>query len=108
MCSFLLGFILNANFLPRPCLSYFSWDANDIYSVMLSSMAAAFNITPSFLDSELSRFIAAGRLNAKIDKVGDIIETSRSDKKSAQFQEVVKRGDLLLNRIQKLVRVIDV
>lgn len=77
-------------------------------SVMLSSMAASFNVLMTFLDGELSRFIAAGRLTAKIDKVGDMIETSRSDKKNIQYQNIVKKGDLLLNRIQKLVRVIDV
>jgi len=77
-------------------------------SVMLSSMAASFGISTTMLDAELSRFIAAGRLNAKIDKVGDIIETSRPDKKNAQYQDVIKKGDVLLNQIQKLVRAIDV
>lgn len=75
-------------------------------SVMLSSMAASFGITVTMLDQELSRFIAAGRLNAKIDKVGDNIETSRPDKKNHQYQEVIKKGDALLNQIQKLARVI--
>lgn len=73
---------------------------------MLSSMAASFGITVTMLDQELSRFIAAGRLNAKIDKVGDNIETSRPDKKNHQYQEVIKKGDALLNQIQKLARVI--
>lgn len=77
-------------------------------SVMLSSMAASFGITTTLLDNELSRFIAGGRLNAKIDKVGDIIETSRPDKKNAQYQDVIKKGDHLLNQIQKLVRAVDV
>jgi 26S proteasome regulatory subunit N7 len=77
-------------------------------SVMLSSMAASFGITATLLDGELSRFIAAGRLNAKIDKVGDIVETRRPDRKNAQYQEVIKKGDNLLNQIQRLVRVIDV
>jgi hypothetical protein len=36
---------------------------------MLSSMATSFGISTELLDAELSRFIAAGRLNAKIDKV---------------------------------------
>ena len=76
-------------------------------SVMLSSMAQSFGITVQLLDAELSRFIAAGRLNAKIDKVGDIVETRRPDKKNAQYHEVIKKGDVLLNQIQKLVRVID-
>lgn len=77
-------------------------------SVMLSSMAASFGISVELLDKELSRFIAAGRLNAKIDKVGDKIETRRPDKKNAQYHDVIKKGDHLLNQIQKLVRAIDV
>lgn len=77
-------------------------------SVQFSSMSTSFGISAELLDSELSRFIAAGRLNAKIDKVGDIIETSRPDKKNQQYNDVIKKGDLLLNQIQKLVRVIDV
>jgi len=56
---------------------------------------------------ELSRFIAAGRLNCKIDKVGGVIETNRPDTKNAQYQSVIKQGDNLLNRIQKLSRVIN-
>ena len=35
---------------------------------------------------ELSRFIASGRLSAKIDKVGGVVETSRPDTKNAQYQ----------------------
>jgi 26S proteasome regulatory subunit N7 len=73
---------------------------------MLSSMASSFGISVNLLDGELSRFIASGRLNAKIDKVGDIIETSRPDKKNGQYHEVIKKGDVLLNQIQKLARVI--
>lgn len=77
-------------------------------SVMLSSMSTSFGVSSVFLDNELSKFISSGRINAKIDKVGDIIETSRPDKKNAQYQVVIKKGDVLLNQIQKLVRVIDV
>ena len=77
-------------------------------SVMMSSMALSFDLSVAQLDQELSRFISAGRINAKIDKVGDVIETSRPDKKNAQYQDVIKKGDLLLNQIQKLVRVIEV
>lgn len=38
-------------------------------SVTLASMAAAFGVSVDFIDRELSRFVAAGRLNCKIDKV---------------------------------------
>jgi len=76
-------------------------------SVQLQLMADAFGVSIEFLDKELSRFIAAGRLHCKIDKVGGIVETNRPDAKNALYQATIKQGDLLLNRIQKLARVID-
>jgi len=75
---------------------------------MLPSMATAFGLSSELLDRELARFIASGRLNAKIDKVANVVETVRPDKKNAQYQDVIKKGDALLNQIQKLARVIDV
>lgn len=77
-------------------------------SVPLGAMAAALGLPPSLVDRELARFIAAGRLNAKIDKVGDIVETRRPDRKNEQYLEVIKKGDALLNQVQNLVRAIDV
>lgn len=76
-------------------------------SVQLKSMADAFGVSVDFLDRELSRFIASGRIHCKIDKVGGIVETNRPDAKNALYQATIKQGDLLLNRIQKLARVID-
>ena len=67
-------------------------------------MALAFGVSAEFLDAELSHFIAAGRLNCKIDKVAGILETTRPDLKSAQYAAVIKSGDLLLNRIQQVMR----
>lgn len=40
-------------------------------SVTASSMASSFGVGVEFLDRELARFIAAGRIHAKIDKVRD-------------------------------------
>jgi 26S proteasome regulatory subunit N7 len=77
-------------------------------SVTIATMASSFDMPLDLLDTELSHFIAAGRINAKIDKVGGIIETSRPDKKNAQYLDTIKKGDTLLNQIQKLVRVIEV
>lgn len=76
-------------------------------SVTMKSMADAFGISIDFLDEELSRFIASGRLTAKIDKVGGIVETSRADFKNGSYQRVVKDGDVLLNRLSKLSRLIN-
>lgn len=77
-------------------------------SVTVEAMAKAFGVSVDFIDRELSQFIASGRLNCKIDKVAGVLETNRPDARNAQYQSVIKQGDLLLNRIQKLSRVIDV
>lgn len=76
-------------------------------SVTLESMARTFGVSVNFIDVQLSRFIAAGRLTAKIDKFGGVVETNRPDEKNAQYREMIQKGDLLLNRIQKLTRVVD-
>ncbi|TPX41656.1 hypothetical protein SeMB42_g05478 [Synchytrium endobioticum] len=75
-------------------------------SVTISSVADHFGVSEDFIDRQLSSFIASGRLNAVIDKVAGIVETNRPDAKNAQYQASIKQGDLLLNRIQKLGRVI--
>lgn len=74
-------------------------------SVTLAGMAAAFGLSPAFLDRELARFVAAGRLSAKVDAVAGVVETTRPDNKNGQYHQLVKVGDALLNKIQKLGRV---
>jgi len=77
-------------------------------SLTLDYMSNSFGVTTDFIDKELHRFIAAGRLHAKIDKVTGIVETNRPDNKNWQYQSTIKQGDILLNRIQKLSRVINI
>ena len=55
--------------------------------------------------SELSRFIAAGRLYASINKAHGIVETTRQSLKNAQYETVGKQGDVLLNEVQRLSKV---
>ena len=76
-------------------------------SVTLESMAESFGVSVAYLDLQLSRFIAAGRLTAKIDKYNGVVETNRPDLKNTQYRDMIQKGDHLLNRIQKLSRVVD-
>jgi 26S proteasome regulatory subunit N7 len=76
-------------------------------SVTIESMASSFGVSEKFIDDDLSRFIGAGRLNCVIDKVDGIVQTNRPDSKNAQYQLAIKQGDILLNRVQKLSRVIN-
>jgi len=107
--------LLSDRLLSRHCAYYIRQMRVMAYSQLLESyrsltlqyMAEAFNVSVGFIDRELSRFIATGKLNCKIDKVGGIVETNRPDNKNYQYQSVIKTGDALLNRIQKLSRVIN-
>ena len=47
------------------------------------------------------------RLSCCVDQVGGIVSSTRPDTKNARYQETIKQGDLLLNRVQKLSRVIN-
>ena len=76
-------------------------------TVHLDTMSVAFNISLELLDRELSKFIASGRLFCKIDKVHGIIETQHLSTKNHLYQQVLKHGDVLLARVAKLSRVID-
>mmetsp|Transcript_8469 Transcript_8469/g.17178 ORF Transcript_8469/g.17178 Transcript_8469/m.17178 type:complete len:379 (-) Transcript_8469:564-1700(-) len=77
-------------------------------TVMMSAMGRAFGVSVEFLDRELSRFITAGRLNCKIDRVDGVVEATRPDSRNMLYTDTLKAGDALLNRVQKLSRVIDV
>merc|ERR1712100_650396 len=71
-------------------------------SVTMDAMAKEFGVTGKFLDREISEFIAAGRLSAKIDKVAGAIETPRPDYVNTHYHDTIKQGDQLLNSLQKL------
>lgn len=76
-------------------------------SVTLEAMAAEFGVSASFIDAELSSFISSGKLTCKIDKVGGVVESNEADQRSQVYIEIIKQGDLLLNRMQKLSGAID-
>ncbi|KAI4596042.1 hypothetical protein KJ359_006334 [Pestalotiopsis sp. 9143b] len=71
--------------------------------VGLESMASDFGVTVDFLDRDLAKFIAGGRIPCTIDRVTGkgVIETNRPDDKNKQYQDVVKQGDQLITKLQK-------
>jgi len=77
-------------------------------SVTIQNMAESFGVSISFIDVEIAQFISSKRINARIDKVSGVIETNRADKRNAEFQQILKNGDALLNKLQKLARAVDV
>jgi len=71
--------------------------------VGLESMANDFGVTVDFLDRDLAKFIAGGRIPCTIDRVTGkgVIETNRPDDKNKQYQDVVRQGDQLITKLQK-------
>lgn len=76
-------------------------------SVTLAAMANEFGVSADFIDSEVASFISSGKLSCKIDKVGGVIESNEADNRSQVYADIIKQGDLLLNRMQKLSGAID-
>lgn len=88
-------------------------------TINLSRMATEFGVTEEYIEQEVARFIANGRLHCKIDKAaGTIVTISAAGCSRGQapdvscdreliYQNIIKRGDALLNRLKKLGQVID-
>lgn len=76
-------------------------------SLSLQYMADAFGVSKEFIDKELHSMIASGALHCRIDAVNEIVETNQVDSKNYQYNAVIRDGDIILNRIQKLSRVIN-
>lgn len=88
-------------------------------TINLSRMATEFGVTEEYIEQEVARFIANGKLHCKIDKVAGTIvtvSTAGCDKGQAPdatcdrglaYQNTIKRGDALLNRLKKLGQIIN-
>lgn len=88
-------------------------------SLSLKYMASCFGVSVEFVEKEVARFAAAGRLQCKIDSVAGNVVTTRHISEKGHYQEAstldrgilyqttVKRGDVFLNRLKKLARVCD-
>ncbi|KAK1926071.1 26S proteasome subunit RPN7-domain-containing protein [Papiliotrema laurentii] len=77
-------------------------------SLTMERMCRSFGVSEAFIDADLSRFIASGRINCTIDKVDGVITTNKlaSQNKTAMYEQIIKQGDILLSDIQRLHRVV--
>ena len=68
-------------------------------SLTLERMCRSFGVSESYMDRDLSRFIASGRLACTIDKVSGVVMTNKlaSQNKTVVYEQVVKQGDSLLS-----------
>lgn len=76
-------------------------------SVSLDVMAKSFGVSKDFMEQELFKFIATGALICRIDGCKSVVEMAQSDQKNHLYKKLLHDGDILLNRVQKLSRVIN-
>lgn len=77
-------------------------------SVTIKSMAENFGVSEEFIDKEMFYFISNGKLKCSINKVDGIIESKKGTKHLEEYNNLIRQGDHLLNRMQKLGRVLDI
>lgn len=73
-------------------------------TVRLDKMAQDFGVSVDFIDRELSELISTRQLTCQIDKVNGIVESSKGDKRVEAYEEILKRGDALIERMHKLAK----
>lgn len=73
-------------------------------SVTIENMAESFGVSTDFIIDSIS----VGKIKCKIDKVAGVIESNKPDKRIELYQQMLKKGDFLLNRVQKLSRALDI
>ena len=75
-------------------------------ALQISAMAQAFQVTPEFIEAEMRRFIFGRKLNAKIDRVSGTIHTNPPDSRTDKMREALRKGEVLVTRLQKLGRLL--
>nr|ODN87638.1 26S proteasome regulatory subunit N7 [Cryptococcus depauperatus CBS 7841] len=68
-------------------------------SLTMERFCRSFGVSEEYMDQDLSRFIASGRLSCTIDRVSGVITTNKliSQNKTAAYEQVLKQGDVLLS-----------
>lgn len=74
-------------------------------TVTLENMAQNFGVSPEFIDRELAELIASRKLNCKIDKLKGVVESQKADSRISKYDAIVKKGDLLIEKMHKLARI---
>jgi len=75
-------------------------------SVTLETMSQEFGLSTEFLENDLCGFITEGKLKCTIDSVDGVVATRQYKQRDLEYHKVIKRGDNLINRLEKLSRTL--
>ena len=71
-------------------------------------MASDFSVSKEFIDEQLSDLISKRKIKAQIDKVNGVVDSSKGDTRIEVYNEVIKKGDHLIERMHKLMRLANI
>lgn len=71
-------------------------------SVTLQTMSEEFGLPTEFLENDIGGYITEGRIKCSIDSVDGVVANRQYNQRDAEYQKVIKRGDNLINRLEKL------
>lgn len=71
-------------------------------------MAKDFRVSKEFIDDQLSELITRRKIRCQIDRVNGVIDSSKGDEKMEKYQEIIKKGDYLIERMHKLMRIANI
>lgn len=75
-------------------------------SVTLETMSQEFGLSKEFLENDLCGYITEGKLKCDIDSVDGVVATTQYRQRDLEFNKTIKRGDNLINRLEKLSRTL--
>ncbi|MEN2496365.1 MAG: 26S proteasome non-ATPase regulatory subunit 6 [Marteilia pararefringens] len=73
-------------------------------SLSLDYMAELFGVNSQFMDEEIAHYVAKDKLNCKINLVTRTITTVVPNTINMKYKEIIRRGDLLLTDMERLLR----
>ena len=76
-------------------------------SITIASMASNFGVSEEFLETDVADYIANGKLTCKIDRVSRVIVHESTASTDPWYIKTLKHGDILLEKMQRLSKIID-
>lgn len=75
-------------------------------SLSFQYIADTLDVTIEYVENDLSKYIQLGRLHCKLDIVNKLVEINLQNVNTSQLNAVLHQGDLLLSKMQHLVKIL--
>lgn len=95
---------LAPNYLKEARLVAYRQFLQSFQYVKIDAFAQSFGVSADFIEKDVANLISAGRLEARINLVDNIIEMSHTKNKMSQFEQVLVTADVVVNKLNKFTQ----